>query len=145
MPERMELLGKLLSTFAAGAAWFWSAIPAGIALGLHPTLAGLAATLGNLAAVVVVVVFEERLRHWLMRNRSAAKHGKRLKWVWDGYGLPGVALLSPLIMGAPLGTALALVLGAPVRRLLGWMILSVALWGVGLTVAATLGLLVSRA
>jgi hypothetical protein len=142
----MELLGKLLPTFAAGAAWFWSAIPTGIALGLHPILAGVAATLGNLTAVVLVVLVEGHLRRWAPRYSGLfTKQGEYLKRVWEGYGLPGVALLSPLIMGAPLGSALALALGAPARRLLGWMIVSVALWGVGLTVAATFGLLASRA
>jgi len=142
----MELLGKLLLTFAAGAAWFWSAIPSGIALELHPILAGVAATLGNLTAVVLVVLVKVHLRRWVPRYSDLfTKQGEPLKRVWEGYGLPGVALLSPLIMGAPLGSALALALGAAARRLLGWMIVSVALWGVGLTVAATFGLLASRA
>jgi hypothetical protein len=135
----MELVGKLLVVGAAGVASFWSAIPLGIALGLHPILAGLAATLGNLAAVVLVVVLEGRLRQWIPRYGSFATHGERLKRVWSRYGLVGVALLSPLITGAPLGIALALALGAPVRRLLPWMIVSVVVWGLGLTVAAAFG------
>jgi hypothetical protein len=135
----MALVGKLLAVGAAGAASFWSAIPAGIALGLHPSLAGLAATLGNLAAVVLVVVLEGRLRQWIPRYGGFTAHGERLKRVWGRYGLVGVALLSPPITGAPLGIALALVLGAPVRRLLPWMIVSVVFWGMVLTVTATFG------
>ncbi len=135
----MELVGKLLAVGAVGAASFWSAIPVGIVLELHPILAGLAATLGNLAAVVLVVVLEGRLRQWIPRYGRFTTQKERLKRVWGRYGLVGVALLSPLITGAPLGTALALVLGAPVRRLLPWMIVSVVVWGVGLTVTATVG------
>ncbi len=135
----MALVGKLLAVGAAGAASFWSAIPAGVALGLHPGLAGLAATLGNLAAVVLVVVLEGRLRRWIPRYGAFNTHGERLKRVWGRYGLVGVALLSPLITGAPLGIVLALVLGAPVRRLLPWMIVSVVFWGMVLTVTATFG------
>jgi len=135
----MELVGKLLALGAAGAASFWAAIPIGIALGLHSILAGLAATLGNLVAVLLVVVLEGRLRRWIPRYGRFTAQEERLKRVWGRYGLVGVALLSPLITGAPLGTALALVLGAPVRRLLPWMIVSVVVWGVGLTVTATVG------
>ncbi len=135
----MELVGKLLAVGAAGAASFWSAIPVGIVLELHPILAGLAATVGNLAAVVLVVVLEGRLRQWIPRYGRFTTQEERLKRVWGRYGLVGVALLSPLITGAPLGTALALVLGAPVRRLLLWMIVSVVVWGVGLTATATVG------
>ena len=135
----MELVGKLLAVGAAGAASFWSAIPAGIALGLRPGLAGLAATLGNLAAVVLVVVLEGRLRRWIPRYGAFTTHGERLKRVWGRYGLVGVALLSPPIMGAPLGIALALILGAPARRLLPWMMASMVFWGMALTVSATFG------
>jgi uncharacterized membrane protein YjjB (DUF3815 family) len=112
----MELVGKLLAVGAAGAASFWSAISVGI-----------------------LVVLEERLRQWIPRYGRFTTQEERLKRVWGRYGLVGVALLSPLITGAPFGTALALVLGAPVRRLLPWMIVSVVVWGVGLTVTATVG------
>ena len=135
----MALVGKLLAVGAAGAASFWSAISVGILLELHSILAGLAATLGNLAAVVLLVVLEGRLRQWIPRYDRFTTQEERLKRVWGRYGLVGVALLSPLITGSPLGTALALVLGAPVRRLLPWMIVSVVVWGVGLTVTATVG------
>jgi len=47
---------------------------------------------------------------------------------------------SPLLMGAPLGTLLALLLGAPRRRLLRWMVASVVFWGAALTGAAAFGL-----
>ncbi len=57
-----------------------------------------------------------------------------------GTGSPAVALLSPLLVGAPLGTVLALLLGAPRRRLLGWMVASVVLWGTVLTGATAFGL-----
>src|SRR5919112_5034227 len=78
----MELVGKLLVVGAAGAATFWSAIPVGIALELHPILAGIAATLGNLAAVVLVVVLEGRLRQWIPRYGRFTTQEDRLKRVW---------------------------------------------------------------
>ena len=140
----MELLIKLIFTFAAGAVWLWWAIPTGMVMDLSPLLSGAAAILGNLGAVLFVVVLNEQLRRWFVHYRLATKQGERLKQVWSSYGLPGVALLSPLLTGAPLGTALALLFGASPRPLLGWMALSVVLWGVGLTVAATFGWSVLR-
>jgi hypothetical protein len=140
----MELLIKLLSTFVAGAFWLWWAIPTGMVLDLPPFLSGAAATLGNLGAVLFVVGLNEQLRRWSINYRLATKQGERLKQVWSSYGLPGVALLSPLLTGAPLGTALALLFGAPPRPLLCWMTVSVVLWGASLTVAATFGWSVLR-
>lgn len=135
----MELVIKLLSTAAAGAAWFWSAIPAGVGMDLPPVASGLAATAGNLAAVGAVVLAEGWVERWVSRYRDSSKHAERLKRLWEGYGLGAVALASPVIVGAPLGTALALLLGAPPRKLFGWMCLSVALWGAVLTAATVLG------
>ena len=61
--------------------------------------------------------------------------------VWASpLGLPGVAVLSPLLMGAPLGTLVALALGAPRGRLLRWMVASVAAWGAVLAVVAAFDL-----
>jgi hypothetical protein len=136
----MELVVKVLSTTAAGATWFWSAIPAGVGMGLPPVVSGVAAALGNLAAVGLVVLAEGRVEHWVSRYRGySSKHAERLKRLWTGYGLGAVALVSPLLVGAPLGTALALLLGAPPRKLFVYMCLSVVLWGVVLTVAAIVG------
>ena len=142
----MELLAKLLSAALSGAVGLWSGIPAGTALGLPAVLSGAAAVLGNLAAVAVAVLtygWSGRLvRRWAHRRRGGTSptHRERLERIWAGYGLPGVALLSPLLMGAPLGTLLALLLGAPRRRLLRWMVASVVLWGTVLTRAAAFGL-----
>jgi hypothetical protein len=140
----MELLIKLLSTFAAGAVWLWWAILTGMVMDLPPLLSGAAATLGNLGAVLFVVVLNEQFRRWFVHYRLATKQGERLKRVWSSYGLPDVALLSALLTGAPLGTALALLLGAPPRPLMCWMALSVVVWGTVLTVAATFGWSVLR-
>ena len=93
----MELIVKLLSTFAAGAVWLWWAIPTGIVMGLPPLLSGAAATLGNLGVVLFFVVLNEQFRRWFVHYRLVTKQGERLKRVWSSYGLPGVALLSPLL------------------------------------------------
>ena len=141
----MELLAKLLSAALSGAVGLWSGIPAGTALGLPAVLSGAATVLGNLGAVAMAVLahgWSGRLvRRWARRRGGTfSTHRERLERIWAGYGLPGVALVSPLLMGAPLGTLLALLLGAPRRRLLRWMVASVVLWGTALTGAAALGL-----
>ena len=58
------------------------------------------------------------------------------------WGLPGIGLTSPLILGPVLTTALAIVLGADPRRLMIWIIVGVFLWSyifyLGLLVGAWL-------
>jgi len=60
--------------------------------------------------------------------------------IWDRYGVVGLGLLAPLLVGAPLGTALGLLPGAPVRRLLLWVSVGIVLWSALLTAAGALGL-----
>lgn len=122
-------------------------IPAGTALGLPAVLSGAATVLGNLGALAMAVLthgWSGRLvRRFSARRRrgvTSSTHRERLERIWAGYGFPGVALLSPLLPGAPLGTLLALLLGAPRRRLLLWMVASVVLWVTVLTGAAAFGL-----
>ena len=59
--------------------------------------------------------------------------------VWNRYGLIGVAFQSPVFAGTLLSTLVALGLGAPARKLLFWISVSLVFWGTVLTGAAVLG------
>ncbi len=135
----MALLLKLLSTASLGALDLWAGIPVGLALGLPPVLSGVAATSGGLVGAVLVTVAGERLQHWLYSRGWLSKRRKRIERMWERYGILGVAFQAPMLTGAPLGTLVALSLGAPAKRLLFWMCVSLVLWGAVLTGAAALG------
>ncbi len=111
----MEIM-KLLTVFGLGAVELWAAIPTGLALQLHPVAAGLAAALGAVTGVALVVFMGERVRAWLLRRHSRegreCAHG-RIHRIWERFGAVGLGLLAPLLVGAPLGAALGLALGAP--------------------------------
>lgn len=143
----MDILLKLLTVFALGVAEIFLAIPAGFVLKLHPVAVGLTAALGGMLGVFVITFLGERLRARLLRyfagNRHKGKQG-RIRHLWERYGVAGLGLLAPILVGPPLGTALGLVLGAPARRLLFWMSLGVLLWCALLTLAASLGLALFR-
>ncbi|VVB93531.1 Putative small multi-drug export protein [uncultured archaeon] len=137
----MELIIKLLTVFCLGALELWVAIPAGIALNLHPLLAGITAGAGAIVSVIIILMPGKRIRTWLMRNRKngGMKHS-RLYIIWARYGAAGLGLLSPILTGAPLGTALGVALGVPAGRLLLWMSLGIVVWSLLLSFAAILGL-----
>jgi membrane protein YqaA with SNARE-associated domain len=137
----MELV-KLLTVLGLGAIELWTAIPAGIALKLHPLVVGITAAIGAILGVLVVLMLGERIRTRLLRRHDRGKdrqHG-RIFHVWTRYGVVGLGLLAPLLVGAPLGTALGITLRAPTRRLLFWMSLGIVLWSTLLTLACVLGL-----
>lgn len=133
------VLLKLLSTAAFGALDLWIGFLAGLAAGLSSVASGVAAVAGALAGVAAVFFIGERLQRRIYAHAWLAKRRARIERVWNRYGVVGVALQAPMVTGAPLGTVLALALGAPLRPLLRWMILSVLLWGAVLTGAATFG------
>jgi uncharacterized membrane protein len=154
----MSLLLKLLTVAATGTVMMWAAVPAGLALGLHPAAVAAASCAGSIAVVLLVVMIGEPARAWLIRrlgpniaramgevtgstDGGGPSGGKRslISRLWVRYGFIGLALLAPLFPGPPAASALALALGIPGRRVLLWMSIGIILWTGGFTLAATLG------
>lgn len=139
----MELL-SLLAVFGLGAIELWAAVPAGLALRLHPVVIGCTAAFGAVLGILAMGLLGERARGWLVRGRDVEDDRRwygRTRELWLRYGVVGLGLAAPLLVGAPLGTALGLTLGAPTGRLLFWMSLGAVLCTIVLTVAGTLGLI----
>ena len=135
----MRLLLALPLTVALGALDLWAAIPAGLVLGLPPVLSGVAATSGGLLGAILVTIVGEQLQRWLYRQHWFSKRRERVERLWNRYGLIGVAFQSPVLAGTLISTLVALGLGAPPRRLLFWISVSLVFWGGVLTGAAVLG------
>jgi hypothetical protein len=136
----MRLLLALPLTVALGALDLLAAIPAGLVLGLPPVLSGVAATSGGLLGAILVTIVGEQLQRWLYRLRWFYKRRERVERLWNRYGLIGVAFQSPVFAGTLISTLVALGLGAPARKLLFWISVSLVFWGAVLTGAAVLGL-----
>ncbi len=139
----MELTVKFLTVLGLGVLELWAAIPAGLAMRLHPVSVGIAAAAGAMLSALTVILLGERVRTWLVQRHGKKEEGGRheaLQKVWRRYGVIGLGLLAPLLTGAPLGAALGLALGAPAGRLLFWTCIGVLLWSAGLTLAGALGM-----
>jgi len=117
----MHYMVQWLTVFFLGAIELWAAIPAGLALKLHPLATGIAAAIGAMVGALVVVLLGERVRTWLVQRRGGKEQKKgdgRIYRIWQCYGAAGLGLSAPLLTGAPLGVALGLMLGTPADRLL---------------------------
>lgn len=132
----------MLAVFGLAILEIWAAVPAGIALGVPPTVVWLLTVAGSLLGVAVVTFGGGSLRSWLARRRGnvVVPRSSRLHGVWLRYGVPGWGLVSPLFMAPAMGAAVGLLLGAPKRRLMGWMSAGVVLWTSSLVIAGTVGL-----
>ena len=138
----MEILLKVLTVLGLAVVELWAAIPAGLALDLHPVLTGVVSAVGAILGVLIILILGEGVRNWLLRRRGGGEkrqHG-RIYRIWIRYGVAGLGLLAPLLTGAPLGAALGIAFGAPASRLFLWMSVGIMAWSALLTVAAALGL-----
>jgi len=132
----------LLAVFGVGVIEIWFAVPTGLALGLPAPVVWILTVAGAIASVTMVASTGDALRSWLVRRRGKDWPPKtgRIYRIWVRYGVPGWGLASPLFMSPPMGTAVALMLGAPKRRLMWWMFAGVLLWVTILVVAGIVGI-----
>jgi Ca2+/H+ antiporter, TMEM165/GDT1 family len=120
-------------------------IPIGVALGINPFGVALFAFLGNVLPIYGIVAFYVRLNAalgWEQPNPNS-KTSRRKNWakrIWNRFGLPGLALASPVIIGVHLATIIALALQSKKRTVALWMTVSVFVWTVALTVSAYYGI-----
>jgi hypothetical protein len=131
-----------LAVFGVGFVEIWFAVPTGLALGLPAPFVWIMTIAGSMTSSTIVAYTGDALRGWLIRRRGAdwPKKDGRIFRVWVRYGVPGWGLASPLFMTPPMGTAVALMLGAPKRRLLIWMIGGIVLWTSLLVAAGLIGM-----
>ena len=125
----------------------WLAIPTGFIMGLDPILISIASIAGTMVGVLIAYKLTKRIRQWIIERylyRGEQKPKSRLYRIWQKYGIIGLGLLAPLFTGAPIGTAIGLTFDAPRGRLLVWITIGVVVWGVGLTLAGGLGILVFK-
>ena len=132
----------LLAVFGVAVVEIWFAVPTGLALGLPAPTVWIMTVAGAITSVTAVASVGDALRGWLLRRRgkNGGPRTDRLYRVWMRYGVPGWGLVSPLFMAPPMGTAVALMLGAPKRRLMIWMFAGVVLWTSILVGAGIVGL-----
>lgn len=136
----MELVIKFITVASLGIIELWAAIPLGIALKLHPLLNGIASALGAIIGALLVIFLGDRLRKWLLkRKEKERKNNGQIYRIWEKYGVIGLGMLSPLLLGAPLGAAIGISLGASPGRLIFWMSIGIVFWTILLTTISTLG------
>jgi hypothetical protein len=132
-------------------------IPGAIAAGLAPVPVALVALAGNLTTVALCVVAGDRIVR-AVRTRRASRSGGpeaqergpgatgrgggrsgRARRILDRYGVPGLALIGPVLTGSHVAALAALGFGAPRGRVMIWMAIGLVVWAVPVTVAAAVG------
>ncbi len=115
----LEQLG-LLGVFLAGAIpWFEAiaVVPAGIIFGLDPILVVIAAVVGNASTIFLFAFAGSQIRSWLLKRREAkgkvgeSKRFARAQEAFNKWGVYGMALLGPLLIGTQFAAAVSVAAG----------------------------------
>ncbi|WP_285867526.1 small multi-drug export protein [Mesobacillus maritimus] len=142
----MVIYEYFLVFLGAAIPWFEIAlvIPLGIVAGLSPFWVMVLAFVGNISTVIPIVYAYEKVKQWLDKRRNKqrkepSKRNERAKKIWNKYGLPGLALLGPILIGIHIATFIGMSLGAKKNWVLVWMIASLAIWTLVFGFATILG------
>jgi nicotinamide riboside transporter PnuC len=141
----LEQLG-LVGVFIFGAIpWFEAigVVPGGILVGLNPTLTVIAAAAGNLITIAVFAYGGAKIRSWVIARREAkGKHPKSDRWskaqkAFDKYGIYGMAILGPLIIGTQFAAAASVAAGVRPARVTLVISIAMVLWAIAFAVLTT--------
>lgn len=145
----MSIYIAYLIVFLLGATPFLEVvgvIPIGVAAGLPVISVTILAFLGNILTLWLLILMMDRVKAWLQRRKEkkgkdvSEKRGKRAAAVWKKYGLPGLALLSPLLIGSHLGVILAMSFGGTRKQITVWITLSIVFWSIAMGIASHYGI-----
>ncbi|MDG6243058.1 MAG: small multi-drug export protein [Methanolobus sp.] len=113
-------------------------IPPAIAMGMDPFVVSFLAFTGNLVTVFLLVFAHHSLNTIWKKFRvnednpenTSAPSGRRKKAIklWNSYGLPGIAMMGPLILGTHFAALIALSLGSKKNPVALWMTISLFIW-----------------
>lgn len=108
-------------------------IPLGVVWGLSPFWVMVLAFVGNLLTVLALIFGFERFKIWNQKRQEAkgktlSKKSERAKDIMNKYGLPGLALLGPILIGTHIAAFVGMTLGATKRNTTMWLTASIGLW-----------------
>ncbi|GEN46398.1 small multi-drug export protein [Alkalibacillus haloalkaliphilus] len=104
----------------------------GTLIGLPILLALVISMLGNLLSLMMIIV---PFNAWLVRFREAKQKGfihrraSKARERYEKYGVPGVALLAPLVASGHIAAFASLAAGASKRKVVYWHVISIVVWG----------------
>ena len=119
-------------------------IPVGILRGLSPFWVMTLAFVGNMLTVLILIAAFQKVKEWMESRRQKdgkeeSKRTERGKRIWNKYGMPGLALLGPFLIGTHIAAFIGLLFGASKVNTTIWMTISIALWTLILGIATAMG------
>lgn len=134
----------LLGVFIASVIPFLDAIamvPLGIAFGLDPFWTVIAAVLGDSIMIFIFAYLGADIRNRIIKRRKAkGKTGETPKFdkavkAFDKYGIYGLALISPVLVGTQIAAAASVAAGVKPFRAAAVLTIGSLLWSAAIAIA----------
>ncbi len=139
-------MGYLLVFLGAAIPWLELAlvIPVGIIGGLNPFWVVVTGFIGNMLTVILLVIGYDKLKNWLAnrkdgKEKAESKRSERAKHLWNKYGLPGMLMLGPILIGSHIAAFIGMTLGATKKSTLVWSTISIFAWALAFGIVTALG------
>ncbi|GAE30539.1 small multi-drug export protein [Alkalihalobacillus hemicellulosilyticus] len=119
-------------------------IPFAIFAGMPAVQVTIVALIGNLVTVYFIIIFIEQIKKWRKNKKPSKKstenrRSQRAERIWKKYGLPGLAIIGPLIVGSHITALMSLTFGGTKRGVTYWLTFSLIGWCVLAAILAHLG------
>lgn len=119
-------------------------IPLGIMTGLNPFWVVVIGFIGNMVTVMVLIIGYDRFKSWLAKRNEGkevkeSKRSERAKRLWNKYGLPGMLMLGPILIGTHIAAFIGMTLGASKKQTTIWSVISIAVWALVFGILTALG------
>lgn len=115
----------------------------GIIIGFPAIPTIIAACFGNWVSVMAIIVLHGKLSRRRKAKQSDGPSGKRMeraRKLFNKYGVPGVALIGPLVFGHHIGAFISLVSGSSKRYVTLWMTVGILVWTIAAGALAAVGI-----
>lgn len=122
---------KAITIYLVGVLGIWKAIPVGIALKSSIFEIGLYTSLGSITTVILLFYFGESVKKWVTKKWSKEKLEKekgKFSALVDKYGVYGVGILSPGLLGPITAIIVGLLIIKPTSKLMPFLIIGIILW-----------------
>lgn len=114
--------------------------PIGILAGMTPWVAIVAAIIGNIISMVLVVLLADRLRAASgAAEKALTPRRQKVKERFDRWGVPGVSLLGQNLLPSQITSGLMVGFGASRQQVIIWQVISIIIWGVSFSLLAIAG------
>ncbi|WP_366248947.1 hypothetical protein [Terribacillus aidingensis] len=102
-------------------------VPLGIMLGVPFPVCCLIGLSANFLSVMLAVKWMKKIK----KDTYSFTRMDRAKVLGKRYGVPGLALMGPILGANHISAAAAVLLGASIRSIYFWQLVSISIWGIG--------------